>query len=82
MGIILSIINITEPNYDQNDHHIKLVIAYQKTGPSVEWLKKVEKAKKGHNFIKITTHNLKLHAPSSDQSKTFCIVSSQSNHGQ
>ena len=65
---------------------IKLVIVYQKSGPSIECFKKVEKCKnltKGQNFVKImTTQNLKLHAPSSDHSKTFCIISSQSNHGQ
>ena len=35
----MSIINITEPNHD---HHIKLVIVYRKSGPSVEWFKKVK----------------------------------------
>ena len=76
--------NIPEPSHDQNDHRIKLVIVYQKSGPLVEWIKKVEKLQiltKGHNFVKImTTHNLKLHGPSSDHSKTFCIISCQSNH--
>ena len=76
--MILSIINITEPNHDQNDHHIKVVIVYQKSGPSIEWFQKVEKCQKltkGHNFVKImTTQNLKLHAPSSDHGKTFCII--------
>ena len=76
--------HITEPNHDQNVHHIKVVIVYQTSGPSVEWFKKVEKFQKlskGHNFVKImTTQNLKLHVPSSDHSKTFCIISSQSNH--
>ena len=71
-------INITEPNHDQNAHHIKLVIVYPKSGPLVEWVKKVEKCKKltkGHNFVKImTTQNLKLHAPPSDHRKTFCII--------
>ena len=42
----MSIISITEPNHDQNDHHIKLVIVYQKSGHLVEWFKKVEKCKK------------------------------------
>ena len=80
----LSVINITEPDHDQNDHHIKLVIVYQQSGPLIEWFKKTEKCQKltkGHNFVNImTTQNLKLHAPSSDRSKTFCIISSQSNH--
>ena len=29
----MSITNITEPNHDQKDHHIKLVIAYQNQVP-------------------------------------------------
>ena len=37
----MSIINITEPYHDQNDHHIKLVIVYQKSGPLMEWFKKM-----------------------------------------
>ena len=41
----MSIINIAEPNHDQNDHHIKLVIVYQKSRPLIEWFKKVENAK-------------------------------------
>ena len=43
-AITLSIISITEPNYDQNDYHIKLklVIVYQKLGSLVEWFKKVD----------------------------------------
>ena len=62
-GISLSIINITDPNHDQNDHHIKLVIVYQISGPLVQWFKTVEKCqklRKGHNFVKIMTNlNLK-----------------------
>ena len=83
-GITLSIINITETNNDQNDHHTKLVIVYLISGPLIKWLKKVEKRQKltkGHNFVKImTTQNLELHATSSDHSKTFCIISMKSNH--
>ena len=83
-GLTLSINNITQPNHNQNDHHIKLVIVYKKSGPMVEWFKQVEKCqklRKGHNFVKImTTENHKLHESSSDQSKTFCIISSQTNH--
>ena len=29
----MSITNITEFNHDQNDHHIKLVIVFKKSGP-------------------------------------------------
>ena len=69
----MSIINITEPNHDQNDHHIKLVITYQKSGSLVEWFKKVENCQnltKAHNFVKILTiQNPKLHALSSDHSQ-------------
>ena len=36
----MSIINITKPYHDQNDHHIKLIIVYQKSGPLFEWFKK------------------------------------------
>ena len=38
----MSVINITEPNHDQNGHHIKLVIVYQISGPLVKWFKSWE----------------------------------------
>ena len=79
----MSIINISEPNHNQNDHHIKLVIVYQKSGPLIELFEKLEKYQKltkGLNVIKImTSQNLKLHVPSLDHSKIFCIITSQSN---
>ena len=50
----MSIINITEPYHERNDHHIKLLIVYKKPGPLVvmNGSKRWKKAKK---MIKATT---------------------------
>ena len=44
-GITLSIINITEPNLDHNDNHIKLVKYTKTSGTLIEWFKKLENPK-------------------------------------
>ena len=54
--------NIIEPNHEQNDHHIKLVLVYQNQVPWLNGSQKLKNAKiltKGRNFVKImTTQNL------------------------